>query len=62
MVDVAALHLLLISTLAKLGDTHDQVKSRETVAKVAEDRSTWQAGGGGDGALVQGESDPGHCR
>ena len=31
-----ASHLLLISTLARLGDSRDQAKSRETVAKVAE--------------------------
>ena len=28
--------MLLISTLARLGDSRDQAKSRETVAKVAE--------------------------
>ena len=32
-----ASHLLLISTLARLGDSRDQAKSRETVAKVAEE-------------------------
>ena len=31
-----ASHLLLISTLARLGDSRDQAKSRETVAKIAE--------------------------
>ena len=36
-VDVAASHLLLISTLAKLGDTQDQAKFREMVTKVAEE-------------------------
>ena len=49
-----ASHLLLISTLARLGDSRDQVKSRETVAKVAEEylgrecRSATEEKGKGD--------------
>ena len=36
-VDVAAAHLVLISTLSKLGSTQDQAKSKDMVARVAKE-------------------------
>ena len=45
---MAASHLLLISTLAKLGDTQDQAKFREMVAKVADEylARNWRSAAG----------------